>query len=743
MNSDFTKDFLDHLANEYKNQFNDQNNILSFDEYLNLFSKKPEKLIRNSAKYMVDMFKYYGFRSEGVEKKSFLLFEKAKNNDKPPIVGQEKVHGEIFKILEQFVRQGKIDKLILLHGPNGSSKSSTAEIIANGLEEYSKTEEGAVYKFNWIFPNDHVGFEGLSEQKHKNIGFIENKKQTGINESFAHLNEDDILCRIASDMKEHPLYILPTCTRKHFLQKIYTNLSISSEVPDYILRGSLSTKNKKIFDQLIVAYSGDMRKVFNHIQVERFYFSKKYRSGVATVEPQMSIDAHDKQINYEKNIQNIPPVLQNIRLYEIHGELIDANRGFIEYSDLLKRPLEAFKYLLTTIENMNIHLASGIVDLDLIMMASTNEKHLDAFKNSPDWASFKGRFELIRVPYLLRWVEEKRIYEEDVKTISKVKPIGPHALNLLCIWAVLTRLRQPDAENYPASLKQLIMKIDPFQKLCIYNNEETSEIFSEKEKHLLKKHVNDILNESRNLTAYEGRFGASPREIKQLLYYASQNEKYDSVSTLSVFEELDKFVQDTTLYDFLQFECRGEYHDAKGFVKHVKEKYKELFYNDFLSSLNLYDEKQYSVALENYLKSVIAFLKNEKVFNEITGKSEAPNESLMEEIEKLICIESNKRIFRENIVAKIAAWRVENPNETINIQKLFQEELSLISKKIYLTREEEIKKIRSTMLMYNSDDYTKTQTALLSKSEEAFNNLSEKFNYTRQNVQMSLSFLNT
>ena len=54
-----------------------------------------------------------------------------------------------------------------------------------------------------------------------------------------------------------------------------------------------------------------------------------------------------------------------------------------------------------------IKLTSGNVVLDSVLVATTNDKHLDAFKTVPDFNSFKGRFELINVPYLLFPVLEK------------------------------------------------------------------------------------------------------------------------------------------------------------------------------------------------------------------------------------------------------------------------------------------------------------------------------------------------
>ena len=137
-------ELLSVVSENVKKEFKEQQYILSYEEYLDVFTKKPKKLIRNSAEYMLDMFKYFGIGEIKIghqpPQRHFTLFEKARSKSKPTIIGQEEAHASIYRVLEQFVRQGKVDKLILLHGPNGSSKSSTAETISNALEEYSKTE---------------------------------------------------------------------------------------------------------------------------------------------------------------------------------------------------------------------------------------------------------------------------------------------------------------------------------------------------------------------------------------------------------------------------------------------------------------------------------------------------------------------------------------------------------------------------------------------------------------------------
>ncbi|MBX9703622.1 MAG: hypothetical protein K2X39_05670, partial [Silvanigrellaceae bacterium] len=515
---------------------------------------------------------------------------------------------------------------------NGSSKSSTADVIASALEDYSKSDEGFVFRFNWIFPNDKVGFEGLGDSTFsKHIGFGDKVPGKNSTLTFAHLSDNEIMCKIVSEMKENPIYLLPAKTRIEFFKQAFVRSNSREpspeEIPLHFAEGALSAKNKKIFDSLLLAYKGNLQKVLRHVQIERFFFSSRYRVGVATVEPQVAIDAQERQLTVERSIQNIPTVLQNIRLFEPQGELIDANRGFIEFSDLLKRPLEAFKYLLTTIERMSISLPSGIADLDLIMLASTNEKHLDAFKNSPDWPSFKGRFELVRIPYLLSALKEQKIYEEDIRIISRTKTISPHAVDCLAKWAVLTRLRQPDPEMYDQSVRSAIAKLDPYEKLALYDGGELSEIFSEYEKSVIKKISNEIMKESQSSIAYEGRFGASPREMKMLLYFAANNSRRDSLSPLAIFEEIDKLTRDRTVYDYLQFEPRGGYHDYRDFLKYIKISFAKTFQREFLAALNFYDEEQYSLALKKYLHHVTSYLNKERIQNEVTGRLEEPNEN--------------------------------------------------------------------------------------------------------------------
>src|SRR5690606_37052535 len=41
-------------------------------------------------------------------------------------------------------------RVILLHGPVGSAKSTIVRLLKKGIERYSKSAEGALYTYDWI-----------------------------------------------------------------------------------------------------------------------------------------------------------------------------------------------------------------------------------------------------------------------------------------------------------------------------------------------------------------------------------------------------------------------------------------------------------------------------------------------------------------------------------------------------------------------------------------------------------------
>src|SRR5260370_30213313 len=115
-------------------------------------------------------------------------------------MGQEQVQEEIYGALSNFVRGGRANRLVLLHGPNGSAKSTIAACIMAALEHYSTLDEGALYRFHWVFPSQKT-IRG-------SLGFGHDKSAAAA-QSDAHLTDEEIDANLVVEVPDHPLFIIP------------------------------------------------------------------------------------------------------------------------------------------------------------------------------------------------------------------------------------------------------------------------------------------------------------------------------------------------------------------------------------------------------------------------------------------------------------------------------------------------------------------------------------------------------
>jgi len=743
-----SRDFLHDVSLKLEERHKKHDVILSMDQFLESVKASPRNHIRDSCQYLLDTFSYFGTRPSSELSRGevrFKLFDIGTEKG-DPIVGGDWVQSEIFKTIASFVKQGQSSKLVLLHGPNGSSKSSTVDAIAHAMQQYSQAPDGAVYRFSWIFPTDKTATP-TSGGELSPIGFASKRKDDSEGaRSYAHLDDSRIASKITSEFKENPIFLIPMPYREEFLRKCIADKEgidpKEVELPPHILRNSLSKRNQQVMENLLNAYHGSLELVFRHIQVERFYFSKQYRVGISTVEPQLRIDAQEKQLTMDRNIANIPSVLQTISFFEAGGELVEANRGLLEFSDLLKRPVETFKYLLSTIEKSLINLASSSAHLDIVYIATSNEKHLDAFKQLPDFSSFKGRMELVAVPYLLRIQDEMAIYKKDIEVLKKTVHLAPYALQMLCAWAVMTRLKQPDTEIYDREDRSAIAKLDPLSKAKLYSRMPIDSKFRQDQKQTLKELYATILGESRGLIVYEGKFGASPREIRALLYRAAQIAPSKNLTAMVIFNELKDLTRDKTIYEFLQFEPRGGYHDASGFVKIVEEEYAQIFEKELLTSLSMVDETEYENLLQRYIDHVVAQIKNERIYDSSRGEPISPSETLMDEVERLLKVTSTDKLsYRKSLLSRIAAKKIENPQKDIIIAEIFSDLLEGIKNHYFNQRKEKVDASMRVMLALNTPEEKNLSDSDIQEAKQAYRELESRFGYNFDAAQSSIKFM--
>jgi predicted Ser/Thr protein kinase len=726
--------FLQDVGSAVSSDYVKNRSLLSFEEYLQLFFTSARLQARNAAQYLLAAIDCFG--SELVPHptgsiRRFKIFDGV--GDEMRVAGQEEVQNAIYRLVGNFVRAGSINKLILLHGPNGSAKSSIVEALKQGLERYSHRAEGALYTFNWVFPNDKL-VKG-------SIGFGDRGEAGAKLGSFAHLEAEDVAVRLGTPLREHPLFLVPRPERRAMLERALAK-DKDFILSTYLLEGELSAKSRRIYDALLASYGGDWLKVLRHVQVERFYISGRYQVGTFTVEPQVSVDASYQQLTADRTQANLPASLHSSILYEAQGPLVSANRGLIEYADLLKRPLEAFKYLLGFSETQEVPLEHMILQLDEVLIASSNEKHLAAFKELPDFASFKGRIELVRVPYLRRWKVEQEIYDAQVNVRTVGRHVAPHATEVAARWAVLTRLKKPMADRFPPEVRALIERLTPLEKLRLYQDQEAPDRLPQHQQKELKKHVQQIYEESDAYPNYEGRTGASAREIKTALFNAAQTTEHDSLHPLAVLKELLALTRDKSVYEFLQQEIVDGYHDHADFVRVVEVHYLDAVDREVRESMGLVSESQYEDLFERYVQTVSAWVKGERVENRLTGQSEKPDETRLAEFEGYVMQKGDDpREFRKALIANVGAWRIDNPEGAVDYGRIFPDLFKRLSEHFYEEHKRQLHRNVEDILKFLSDEKGSLSPKVQQQVRSTLDEMVRRFGYTEDSARDAIVFL--
>ena len=737
---------LDELVKDVKKSFLEDRTILSFSEYFNMVLEAPQRHLRSSSQYLLDMMDYYG-REElelptgKVER--FKVFDAPFAGGEGRVVGQEGVQEALYRIIANFAREGHNNKLILLHGPNGSAKSSLVRCLMAGLEAYAHTPEGAMYTFNWIFPS-----ERSSQDR---IGFGSSGRSSVAQESYAYTPADHIDARVPSDMHDHPFFLIPQVQRAELLNKIFANGSeVENQEKDrvvvraceYLRSGDLSYKSRCIYDALLASYDGDARKVLNHVQIERFYISRRYRRGAATIEPQRSVDAGIHQVTADRSLTALPKALQHVSLFHPTGPLVDANRGLLEFSDLLKRPVEAFKYLLSTVETATVSMESFVLHLDVVFMASTNETYLDAFKEHPDFPSFKGRMELVKVPYVLRYSDEREIYIPQITPRVVGKHVAPHAIDVAALWATLTRMRRNDHSLYPKEISEVVDTLTPMEKLKLYDTGETPERLTTREAKELRHLLGDLYRESLDYPNYEGRFGVSAREIRTALLNAAHHRDYSCLSPLAVFEEIRDILAAKGVYDFLKQEVVRGYHDHEQFLKDTQATFTNWVDHEVRESMGLASEESYLQLFSRYVTHITHWVKHEKLQDPTSGALLDPDEKFMAEIERVLMGQGEKpEDFRKSVIGTIGARSLDSPDGPPDLSVIFKGFISRLREDFYTQRRKILRKRITNLLAYTSEDQEELQSDEQEQAEQMLQHLQKKYGYTVDSAREVVAYL--
>lgn len=597
------KKLLEKVASKFdRERFKNLNWEGSFADYLDIIVKNPD-VIRTSFQRVYDMVMSYGVREYVDAKKKvthYNFFDDPIGNGKDSVFGLDVPLMKMVNLLRSAAQgYGTEKRVILLHGPVGSSKSTIVRMLKKGLEEYSKTDEGALYTFSWLIPN-----------------------------------EDGELEEVMSPMHEEPILLVPPEHREGLLQEI---LPEKPEKPyAYRVEGELCPVSRYYFHEFMKKYDGDWQKIItDHVKVHRMILSEQDRVGIGTFQPKDEKNQDSTELTGDVNYRKIAEYGSDSdpRAFNFDGEFNVANRGIIEFIEVLKLDVAFLYDLLGASQEHKIKPKKfAQTDIDEVIIGHTNEPEYKKLQNNEYMEALRDRTVKVDIPYITRMSEERKIYEKDYSKKNIPMHIAPHTFEVAAMWAVLTRMEPPTIGN-----------ISLLQKAKLYDGK------------ALPDYTEDSIVELRKTATNEGMLGISPRYIQDkisnaLVRYANEGH----ISPFMVMNEIEAGLRHHSLIT-----SEKERERYRELLAVAKQEYEDIIKNEVQRAISA-DEDAIRKLCSNYVDNVKAYTLKEKIKNPYTGQFEEPDERLMRSIEEKISIpDSRKDDFRREIMNYIGALALE------------------------------------------------------------------------------------
>ncbi|HEV7374492.1 MAG TPA: PrkA family serine protein kinase [Pyrinomonadaceae bacterium] len=482
-------------------------------------------------------------------------------------------------------------RILLLMGPVGGGKSTIVTMLKRGLEEWTSNEAGAVFAIK------------------------------------------------DCPMHEEPLHLIPHELRAE-IEKHY----------GIYIEGDLCPQCRYALEHV---YGGRHEDV----KIHRVIFSEKERVGIGTFSPSDPKSQDITELTGSIDLSTIGEVgvESDPRAYRFDGELNIANRGLMEFVEMLKVDEKFLYSLLTLSQEQNIKTGRfAMIYADEVILSHTNENEYISFAGNRKSEALQDRIILVRVPYNLRVSQEERIYYKllNQSEVLRNVHIAPNTLKVAAMFAVMTRLEEPKRQN-----------VDISKKMKLYDGEDVEGYKS--------KDVRELKDE----TVREGMDGISPRYIINRLSSALVR---DGVTCINPIDALRTIKSGFEQHTGINPEQRDRYLNL---ISSARKEYDELAKIEVQRAFVYSFEEMARTICNNYLDNVEAYCNKERIKDPITEEEMDPDEQLMRSIEEQIGISENaKNTFRQEILIRISSYARKGRSFEYNSHERLKE---AIEKKIF------------------------------------------------------------
>jgi serine protein kinase len=338
-------------------------------------------LSRSSHEYIWDMLRWYGREAEGGDN------QRARELFKRELFGVDEPLGRVVDYFKAAAAGSDVGRrLLLLLGPPSGGKSTLAILLKRGLEEYSRTDEGALYAVK------------------------------------------------GSPLRESPLNLVPVSLRAGFRDTYGVDISgeMSPWARDFLERECAGDYLRMPVERVFLS------------EAARSGIGTYAPHDPATADIADLVGSVDLSKVAQVGDEGDP------RAWSWSGAVYAASRGLLEMIEILKVKREFLYLLLTMTQEKNVKVSRfPLIYLDETILAHTNLAEFHKFLQEKENEALLDRMVIIKFPYSLSYVDESRIYQKLISGAPAFRNthLDPHVLHLAAVFAILTRLIKPEREG--------------------------------------------------------------------------------------------------------------------------------------------------------------------------------------------------------------------------------------------------------------------------------------------------------
>ena len=642
---------------ENSSQRNVSEEILSFDEYLQLVQREPW-VTRDTFQLLHDML-----LSSGVDhsispgkpiKHHYQFFENSDRVGGYVVFGQQKAKENLVEKINNASRGLEASKrLWILLGPPGAAKSRSMEGIKLALKQYSHSEEGKTHTL--LLPTVD---KRLRDQA---------------------LFEEEGIFYLQSPLFEKPLQVLPEETRKAFASEIVSgtdqeilkewlaNHSHYDKEFSVTISGRLSPYSEYVLRDFMRMKDISFTELLPYLKAKRMVYDARTKTGIGSYTPrdEKSQEAGSLVGNIDYSLLPRFGSESHPLVHDYKGELCAGANGLVEIHEILKLS-DKFLYELLFATQDRFFKPEGQppIPFNGVIIGHTNFHEFNMFMENASFEALRSRTTFIEMPLSVDFKQEQMIYEFTYsnshrnwkKEKQHLAHVAPHSLTLLSLMAVMSRLYE-SKQNPNMTL---------LQKALIYAGRADSGVDNNM--------ARMILDEFAFIKPSEGTFGLDPRFIQnvfentehfQINEFAANlqrlmQESGDHAMLTSIALE-NPCVSPLDLYVRTEHAIKESYAQQKTKLNHYVEKILPQAKNwimgqiasDVYSAI-LRDDSVLETTWKKYTDHVRAYALNTKVKHEVTQTDVQPDEKFMQTIEQYLGV-PDKDVFRKELSDAIAS----------------------------------------------------------------------------------------